>query len=318
MKKLWLIVLIASGVVVAAQTVSYYNSQLLSKPSAAADRAFLGITNGGVGPPGPAGPPGIQGIQGIQGTAGVNGTNGSGTNGTNGINGTNGTGGGSGILGVTTCITNGLVGWWKFNENTGTTAADSSGNGLTATNYAGVIWSTGIIGSGVQLSGASQFFRPTNITTSFRNSFTLNCWVYPTTNIATSLMYAVATERTAGNYWAVLGCYNYRFSCSLYDGSSNPTIYSPVNYPTNTWSFLSLVRDNNGNSRNLYLYVNGVLSATVADTTVSQSHSNFVIGGQITSAGRFWVGRIDEVSAFSRALSPGEISWIYNYGMGCQ
>jgi hypothetical protein len=230
--------------------------------------------------------------------------------------GTNAPGSGAGVLGVNYCITNGLIGCWKFNENSGTTASDSSGNGLTATNYNGVIWTNGIIGSGIQLNGATQYFRTANITTSLSNSFTINCWVYPKTNSNFSI--AVASERTSTEYWVALGCYTQKFAALLYDGSTAITSASSFQYPTNTWSFISLVRNNDGHSRYLHLYVNGILSATTADTTTTPSYGSFVIGGQINSAGRFWVGIVDEVSAFSRALSPGEIQWIYNYGMGCQ
>ena len=82
------------------QNVSYYNMQLLSKPSAAADRAFLGIPTNGIpgpagaagvaGPAGPAGATGLAGPSGTNGAAGATGAAGptgpSGTNGTNGSN----------------------------------------------------------------------------------------------------------------------------------------------------------------------------------------------------------------------------------------
>lgn len=40
----------------------------------------------------------------------------------------------------------GLVGYWTFNDGSGTTAADSSGNGLTASLVNGVSWVPGVIG----------------------------------------------------------------------------------------------------------------------------------------------------------------------------
>ena len=44
----------------------------------------------------------------------------------------------------TTILTSGVVAYWKFNESTGTTASDSSGNGndLTLNNFTGTYWVT--------------------------------------------------------------------------------------------------------------------------------------------------------------------------------
>src|SRR5262249_16610092 len=41
----------------------------------------------------------------------------------------------------------GLVGWWKFSEGSGTTAADSSGNGYTATLSGGATWTSDCTGN---------------------------------------------------------------------------------------------------------------------------------------------------------------------------
>ena len=43
-------------------------------------------------------------------------------------------------------ITTGLVGWWKFDEGSGTAAGDSSGNNNTGTLTNGPTWTTGKIG----------------------------------------------------------------------------------------------------------------------------------------------------------------------------
>src|SRR3990167_10785875 len=44
--------------------------------------------------------------------------------------------------------TNGLIGYWAFEEQSGTTAGDSSGNGNTGTLTNGPTWTTGKVGSG--------------------------------------------------------------------------------------------------------------------------------------------------------------------------
>src|SRR3989344_4445776 len=44
--------------------------------------------------------------------------------------------------------TNGLIGYWNFDEGSGTIAEDSSGNGNTGTLVNGSTWTTGKVGSG--------------------------------------------------------------------------------------------------------------------------------------------------------------------------
>ena len=57
------------------------------------------------------------------------------------------------VLGATT---NGLVGYWNFDEGTGTTAGDSSGRGNTGTLVNGPTWVAGKVGSGaVQFDGGA-------------------------------------------------------------------------------------------------------------------------------------------------------------------
>jgi hypothetical protein len=74
----------------------------------------------------------------------------------------------------------GLVGHWKFDENTGTSAADSSGNGYNATLANGPTWTTGIAGSAVSFatSSTNAVTFPAGLqSTSFPTSGTLSFWI---------------------------------------------------------------------------------------------------------------------------------------------
>ena len=79
-----------------------------------------------------------------------------------------------------------LVAYWKFDEGTGTTAADSSANGNTGTLTNGPSWAAGIAGNALYFDGIDD-----NVTVmdsnslDLSNSFTLSAWVNP----------AVALER---------------------------------------------------------------------------------------------------------------------------
>src|SRR5262249_55551223 len=53
-------------------------------------------------------------------------------------------------------ITNGLVGHWKFDEGSGTTAADSSGNNNTGTLVNGPTWTEGKVGQALSFDGVNN------------------------------------------------------------------------------------------------------------------------------------------------------------------
>src|SRR5206468_1596134 len=50
-----------------------------------------------------------------------------------------------------------LVGQWKFDEASGTTASDASGNGHSATLVGGPSWTVGKVAGAVNLSGSGQW-----------------------------------------------------------------------------------------------------------------------------------------------------------------
>ena len=54
-------------------------------------------------------------------------------------------------------ILNGLVGWWKFDEGSGTVAYDSSGNDLDGTTNGNPPWVSGKIGGALSFNGSNQY-----------------------------------------------------------------------------------------------------------------------------------------------------------------
>ena len=50
-----------------------------------------------------------------------------------------------------------LVGWWKLDEGGGTTANDSSGNGMNGTLVGGPVWVDGQLKKALQFNGIDQY-----------------------------------------------------------------------------------------------------------------------------------------------------------------
>jgi len=50
-----------------------------------------------------------------------------------------------------------LVGWWKLDDEAGTVAADSSGNGNDGTVYGDAQWITGYVGGALEFDGTDDY-----------------------------------------------------------------------------------------------------------------------------------------------------------------
>jgi hypothetical protein len=202
-----------------------------------------------------------------------------------------------------------LIAYWKFDEATGTTATDSSGNRNTGTLMNGPQWTPGIVGTALYFDGVSH-----NVTVMDSNSlnpskaFTLSAWVKPAST------FADFRSILAKNYKYYLYASGTGF-CG--DGSplggihegSDIAVCQPFLLPTNTWTNLGLTYDGS----TLVLYRNGV--ATVSSpisTALSPTAGTLQIGA--SEYGEYFKGAIDEVRIYNRALTATDIQNVFQQG----
>ena len=110
---------------------------------------------------------------------------------------------GLGVLSATVDLANGLVGHWKFDEPSGTNAADSSGNGYDATLFnAGTgssSWVEGKVNGGIQLDGTNDYLAIQTLTYTQAGQIpavTVAAWVK--TNMSTQ-GFVISYDRS--EYW---------------------------------------------------------------------------------------------------------------------
>jgi hypothetical protein len=79
----------------------------------------------------------------------------------------------------------GLVGWWRFDEGSGSVATDSSGNGNKGT-INGASWATGKYGDALSFDGASNYVSMShNSVLSFgTGNFSAGAWIKTTDTTA--------------------------------------------------------------------------------------------------------------------------------------
>ena len=71
----------------------------------------------------------------------------------------------------------GLVGYWKFDDGSGTTAADASANGHALNAPNGIGWTTGASGGAVRANGVDQFLQSPILDLQSTTALTVSLWL---------------------------------------------------------------------------------------------------------------------------------------------
>ncbi|WP_203996132.1 LamG domain-containing protein [Virgisporangium aurantiacum] len=209
------------------------------------------------------------------------------------------------------------VGRWTFNENTGTTAADTSGRGLTATMAGGAEWTGGRSGPAGWFNGTSSYAETAGPVIDTTQSFSAAAWVY--------LDREETTDRTIlgqdGNQVSLVKL-QYRaqwkkWAVVVAGGDENAkadsvVLLSTESAPVWEWTHLAIVYD--ATLRQVRLYVNGVLSAAQVGVVVPDAKGRFAIGRARYNGANtgFFPRGIDDVRVFGKPLSGGEVRRVHD------
>src|SRR4029079_8294341 len=207
---------------------------------------------------------------------------------------------------TTNPVSSDLVAYWKFDEGSGTTANDSSGNGNTGTLVNGPQWAAGITGKAVYFDGIDD-----NIGVADSNSldltgpYTLSAWVNPTATF-TDFRSILVKNYNYYLYASVAGYCGDGSPLGGFSGTTNITVCQPPPLPVNTWTHLSLTYDGS----TLTLYRNGgAVPSPAASETLPPTTGTLQIGA--SQYGENFQGRIDEVQIYRRALTATDIKALY-------
>lgn len=213
---------------------------------------------------------------------------------------------------------NGLVAYWNFNENTGTSAADLSVNTNTATFGSGSSapnWTTGNYGTGISLDGNDYLLRADTSSLDIATSITISAWIKPGSlpgyNTVIAKRDASATE---ANYALRTGTGGSSDELEFYYANSGWHVYttSNANLSTGNWYFVTATYD----GTTVRIYKNGtLLSGTCAyglcNTSLVTDNNDLAIGRGGEYPEHF-IGLIDDVRIYNRTLPATEISQLYS------
>jgi hypothetical protein len=204
-------------------------------------------------------------------------------------------------------ITTGLVGWWKFDEGSGTQANDSSGNGNTGT-IAGATWTAGKLGQALSFDGVNDAVDLGDNYDFPGQSFSVCAWANPDAGSNTGYI--------IGKYDGSQGLYLRVNPSDSTAWTVGVTTSSGIDGPGGSlvrgaWQLVCGVINPSGTS---YLYKNGVSIGSLLNIqATADSAVSMTIGNRWDNQRQF-AGAIDDVRIYNRALTAEDVAALYAAG----
>ncbi len=212
-------------------------------------------------------------------------------------------------------VTTGIVGHWKLNETSGTTASDSSGNANNGTYTGGpTLGAAAPCYLGVNFPANGRYvIAPASATLNAvgvsNANFSVAFWVKPngTTGGWRPLLHkgAVDTQRGPG-LWLNPGNNRLHFRVST-TSNYNEGTDSVANLPTGSWSHIACVKEGN----KWRCYVNGVFDREVTLSAGTTGNSGpLYVGDDPWYSGSN--AQLDDVRIYNRALIAADVAELYS------
>lgn len=196
------------------------------------------------------------------------------------------------------------VGLWHMNETSGTSVADSSGNGNTGT-ATGTTIVDGILEKTRYFNGSSYVSVPDSNSLDLTDNFTISAWVNRQDTDGGTIVSKTVAGTTGG--YAVLWGGSGEVYCRTNNGITYTDSYTAQGVLTSTTGWTHITAVKNGTS--CRIYVNGI-----DRTSTNNSHANpaanalpLLIGTRTDLGSEFTIGLIDEIRISNIARTPEEI-----------
>ena len=202
-----------------------------------------------------------------------------------------------------------LVGYWKFEEGSGTTAYDSSGNNNHGTIH-GTTWTDGKLGKGLNFTKLSDYVEVNDSPIlDLTDQLTITAWIKPHD-------YPDHTPKIVGKGYANTYSYWLGFSggsviLTLENSAGYCEAYHP--FVLDEWAYVAATWD----GTTMHIYINGKdEGSTVINYTgtLTPNEHPLIIGSRDNGYNDYFNGTIDEVKIYNTTLSGAEIREEYERG----
>jgi hypothetical protein len=208
-------------------------------------------------------------------------------------------------------VATGLVAFYRFDETSGTSAADASGNGHTATLKGGASFASGLTNNAVSIAGNSQYVSvPAGIVSSL-TSCSISAWVKLSTSPGWSRIFDFGTGATTYMFLTPdIGTGMMRFSITTGGSGAEQRVTVPA-LPTGSWQHVALTLTGSTAT----LYVNGAQAGQNASVTLNPASLGTTsadwLGRSQFSGDPYLDGLIDNFRIYGRSLSAAEVQTLY-------
>jgi hypothetical protein len=218
------------------------------------------------------------------------------------------------FFGTSTTTTAGApAGYWKFDEGSGTTTADASGNGATGMLQGGVRWSAGRFGAALQFNGTSGYVNvpaPAGSALDLNaNPVTLAAWI--NTNSLTTQQ-AILLRGLSDGPAGAGGTQGYGLWINANGhvnlGATGGGNFDSLTALTPGWHQVTGIINGTASK----VYIDGVDQTPAGvNVSVTSSNQNLIIGASRNNANNgyvgFFSGVIDDLRIYNRVLSTSEV-----------
>jgi len=207
-------------------------------------------------------------------------------------------------------LARGVVAYWLFNEGAGGKVFDLSRYGNTGELFGGSQFTAGAFGSALEFDGTDDMVKATD-PPDVSGSFTVIAYTF-CDDISSGNRCIIGT-RSPSEYGIDIKYAGTQLLADVGDGSSwlGTNLKSGVNTVTaGAWYHSAFVADPDG----WQYYINAIAkgSGSWSGTPVfSDANHQVVIGSYRLAGSEYFIGRIDHIIVYNRALSASEIAWLY-------
>jgi DUF1680 family protein len=210
-----------------------------------------------------------------------------------------------------------FIAHYPFDQSSGTTVPDATGNGRTATLVGGATWVAGRSGNAVNLSGTSQYVALPSGILAGASAFSVAAWVRLDTVATWSRVFDFGSGTGTNMFLtprASSATGTVRFAITTGGAGAEQRINGPAAMPAGAWTHVVVTHTGTLG----ILHVNGV--------EVARNSAMTLTAGALGATTQNWIGRsqysgdpyldgaVDGVRVYGRAVSAAEVASLYSAG----
>jgi len=221
------------------------------------------------------------------------------------------------VLSVADNASANLVAHWNFDDGSGSTAQDSSGNGNHGTLFGNPQWITGHLGGALDFDGTGDYvdLPISSLLSSLTNS-TFATWVdFSNAGGGWQRIFDIGIDTTVNMFltprMGTTGAM--RFAVTISGNANEDQTTAPATLPSG-WHHVAVTLDADNNTHSLYLDGELIAENTNARYTPSslgETTQNW-LGRSQYSADGYFDGSLDDFRIYSRVLTASQVEDLYN------